>query len=174
MVLFASRSFVNIVVVDYLYLYSIVDFSVSSFSIKVLNLIVVLLLLILCGDVELNPGPASHFHKKKCSVLYSNIRGLRSNFLDLQGHAKNYDILFLAETLVTSNKSRSEFLIPGFSGPDFVYRRSIPGAQGMAVYTRSGLPIYRQKNLECRCHEVLCFKIYSKYHNIYMYIYIVP
>ena len=171
--IFGSLTLVNIVFVNYPFvkflfvtLHSI--YTLNNLIINV-NILLVLLLLILSGDVELNPGPATHFHKKKCSVLYSNIRGLRTNFLDLQSQARNYDLLFLSETLVTSNKSRSEFLIPGFSGPDFIYRRDTPGAQGMAVYSRSGLPIYRQKNLECKCHEVLCFKIYSKFNNLYIF-----
>ena len=159
---------VNIVVVDSLH-HIVFTFGVSLSNIYIVDHLLVLLLLILSGDVESNPGPATHFHKKKCSVLYSNIRGLRSNFLDLQGHARNYDIIFLSETLVTSNKSKAEFLIPGFSGPDFIYRRHTPGAQGMAVYSKSGQPIYRQKNLECKCHEVLCFKIFSKHYNIYIF-----
>ena len=36
-------------------------------------------ILMLSGDVELNPGPATHYLKTSCRVLYSNIRGLRSN-----------------------------------------------------------------------------------------------
>ena len=128
-----------------------------------------LLILILSGDVELNPGPATHYRKNNCRVLYSNIRGLRTNFLDLQSHARNYDILFLSETLVTSNKDRSEFLIPGFDSPQFIYRRDIPHAQGMAVYSRCGQPVYRQKRLECSCHEVLCFKVFSKFYNVYLF-----
>ena len=158
--------FVNIVVVDFVVVFVGIDFIVTII-VNILG-ISVLLLLILSGDVELNPGPATHFHKKKCNVLYSNIRGMRTNFLDLQSHARNYDLLFLAETLVTNNKSKAEFSIPGFDGPDFIYRRDIPRAQGMAVFARSGLPIYRQKTFECRCHEVLCFKIYSKFYNVYI------
>ena len=156
----ASFVSVYIVVVVINSLYFVVVFPVVMlYSIYEVCLFLFLLLLILSGDVELNPGPAAHFHKKKCNVLYSNIRGLRSNFLDLQSHARKYDIIFLAETLVSDNKSKEEFLIPGFSGPDLIYRRNTPGAQGMAVYSRSGQPIYRQKILECKRHEVLCFKI---------------
>ena len=129
----------------------------------------IILSLILSGDVELNPGPASYYQKRNCRVLYSNIRGLRTNFLDLQSHARGYDLMFLAETHVTNNKDKSEFVIPGFDGPEFIYRRGIPHAQGMAVYSRSGQPIYRHKSLECSCHEVLCFKVYSKFHNIYFF-----
>ena len=136
----ASFTIVNIVVVNSSY-YAVICPSVKFFSIYEVDLLFMLLLLILSGDVELNPGPAAHFHKKKCNVLYSNIRGLRSNFLDLQSHARNYDILFLAETLVSDNKSRAEFLIPGFSGPDFIYQINTPGALGMAVYSRSGQPM---------------------------------
>ena len=77
--------------------------------------------------------------------------------------------MFLTETLVTNNKDKSEFLVPGFDGPEFIYRRSIPHAQGMAVYSRSGQPLYRHKSLECNCHEILCFKVYSKFYNIYIF-----
>ena len=59
------------------FLFHFVKFSfVTLYDIYTLNILVinisillVLLLLILSGDVELNPGPATHFHKKKCSVL---------------------------------------------------------------------------------------------------------
>ena len=164
-----SFSIVYIVVVDSSFYFDVISPIVMLYSIYAVGLFLFSLLLILSGDIELNPGPATHFHKKKCHVLYSNIRGLRSNFLDLQSQARNYDILFLSETLVSDNKSKEEFLIPGFSGPDIIYRRNTPGAQGMAVYSRSGQPIYRQKNLECRCHEILCFKIYSKFYNVYIF-----
>ena len=116
----------------------------------------------LSGDVELNPGPATHYSKKSCRVLYSNIRGLRSNLKDLQAHASSFDLMFLSETLVSDNKHSVEFLIPGFSEPHLLYRHNIPNAQGMAVYIRLGMLIYRQNKLECKCHEILCFKIYSK------------
>ena len=142
--------YVHIVVVglDFvfvLYVAFLVNFVVNSVVLFVrFYLYFMLLILMLSGDVELNPGPAVQYRKKNCKVLYSNIRGLRTNFLDLQSHARSYDILFLSETLVTSNKAQSEFLLPGFDGPQFIYRRSTPNAQGMAVYSRSGLPVYWQ------------------------------
>ena len=123
-------------------------------------------ILMLSGDIELNPGPATRYSKKNCRVLYSNIRGLRSNLRDLQAHASSFDLMFLSETLVSDNKHSVEFIIPGFSESHLLYRRNIPNAQGMAVYIRSGMPIYRQNKLECKCHEILCFKIYSKFNNI--------
>ena len=104
-------------------------------------------ILMLSGDVELNPGPSAHYSKKSCRVLYSNIRGLRSNLRDLQAHASSFDLMFLSETLVSDNKHSVEFLIPGFSKPHLLYRRNIPNAQGMAVYIRSGMPIYCQNKL---------------------------
>ena len=39
----------------------------------------------------------------------------------------------------------------------------------MAVYSRCGQPVYRQKQLECGCHEVLCFKIFNKFYNVYLF-----
>ena len=43
---------------------------------------IVFLLLILSGDVELNPGPVNG-RNRQCRVLYSNIRGLHGNLHDL-------------------------------------------------------------------------------------------
>ena len=137
---------IYILVVDFAYVIVVFVRSYSDFM---------TVSLILSGDVELNPGPASHYHKKNCRVLYSNIRGLRTNFLDLQSHARGYDLMFLAETLVTNNKDKSEFFIPGFDGPEFIYRRGIPHAQGMAVYSRSGQPLYQHKSLESSFHDLL-------------------
>ena len=39
----------------------------------------------------------------------------------------------------------------------------------MAVFTRKNSAIYHQSKYECKCHEVLCSKIYSRYHNIYLF-----
>ena len=50
------------------------------------------LLLIVCGDVESNPGPGSD---KGVRVLYSNIRGLHANLDELAVAGSDYDFFDL-------------------------------------------------------------------------------
>ena len=42
-------------------------------------------------------------------------------------------------------------------------------SQGMAVCCRNNTSIYCHPQYECKCHEVLYSKTYSKYHNIYIF-----
>ena len=46
-------------------------------------------MLIVCGDIESNPGPGSD---KRVRVLYSNIRGLRANLDELAVAGSDYDV----------------------------------------------------------------------------------
>ena len=57
---------------------------------------IVFFLIILSGDVELNPGPGSG-RNRQCHVLYSNIRGLYGNLHDLIVAPKGFDILFCSK-----------------------------------------------------------------------------
>ena len=74
---------------------------------------IVFLLLILSGDVELNPGPANG-RNQQCRVLYSNIRGLYGNLHDLIVASKGSDILFCSETVVSNFRHIAELSIPSF------------------------------------------------------------
>ena len=39
----------------------------------------------------------------------------------------------------------------------------------MAIYVKKNRPIYCQPHYECKCHEILCSKIYSRFYNIYIF-----
>ena len=67
--------------------------------------------LIVCGNVESNPGPGSD---KRVRVLYSNIRGLHTNFDLLAVAGLDYDVLVCAESKVSDRRHHSELHIPGF------------------------------------------------------------
>ena len=73
------------------------------------------LFLLLCGDVEPNPGP--NRPDGRCRVMYHNIRGLYTNLNDLQIASCNYDIILCSETLVSNRRHVSELLLPGFNKP---------------------------------------------------------
>ena len=129
---------------------------------------IVLLLLILSGDIELNPGPVTG-RNQQCRVLYSNIRGLYGNLHDLIVASKGFDILFCSETLVSNFRHISELAIPGFKRPILFKRNDINRAQGMAVYIRSGCSACHKATFECGCHEVQIIKVCGKHNNFYLF-----
>ena len=126
------------------------------------------LLLIMSGDIELNPGPPQS-KLRQCRLLYSNIRGLHKNIKDLAIASKQFDILFCTETLVSDMRHISELLIPGFKKPMLLKRNAIPRACGMAVYVRDGYSASHNRLAECGCHEVQVMKVCGRLHNFYLF-----
>ena len=124
------------------------------------------LLLLLSGDIEVNPGPP---RSKQCRLLYSNIRGLHKNIKDLAMASKQSDIVFCSETLVSNLRHTSELLMPGFKKPMLLKRNSIPRALGMAIYVREGFSASRNHSAECGCHEVQVMKVCTKRQNFYLF-----
>ena len=124
------------------------------------------LLLIVCSDVALNPCPGSD---KSVRVLYSNIRGLDANLVELAVAGSDYDVLVCAESKVSARCHLSELCIPGFGCPQQRLRNSTPGAQVMAHYVIEGFCSFRQSRLECSCHESCVFHICSRIKKNYVY-----
>ena len=77
-----------------------------------------MILLLICGDVEVQPGPQSlsrvefqeFISRKGMKIVHQNIRGLESNFDMLQEFVESHDkidILTLSETHLTDNSFES-------------------------------------------------------------------
>lgn len=124
-------------------------------------------LLMLCGDIELNPGPRPA--PKNVRVLYSNINGLMRNINELTVVSNNYDIMLCSETRSSLRRCDSELLIPGFQRPQRILNDNSRHRQGMALYIRAGFPAYRMNRYECGCHEVMVVRVCSKLHNVYIF-----
>ena len=151
--------------------YSIVVVVIVVFVVKFENFYFCLfldLLLLLSGDVEINPGPST-CRRRQCRMLYSNIRGLHANLNDLIVTSKQFDILFCSETLVSNYRSPKELLIPGFKQPHLIKRNDRYRGQGMAVYIRNGFSASRKTNYECNCLEVLVVKVCGRHSNFYLF-----
>lgn len=155
--------FVNIVVVS---CFPLVKLFVESVCLSLVYY--TQLLLIMSGDIELNPGPPQP-KLRQCRLLYSNIRGLHGNIKDLSVASKQFDILFCTETIVSDMRHISELLIPGFKKPILLKRNAIPRARGMAVYVREGYSASRNRSAVCGCHEVQVMKVCGRLHNIYLF-----
>ena len=135
---------------------------------EVLYLFYLILMTLLSGDVESNPGPRRQL-PKSCRVLYSNIRGLYKNLNDLTLAAANHDVVLCSETLVSNLRHISELIIPDFDKPFLIRRDSFPNARGMALYIRSGYSAQHLTRFVCQCHEMQLVKISSKYNNHYVF-----
>ena len=127
----------------------------------------IFLLLLICGDVESNPGP--QHNARKCRILSSNIRGLYSNLNDLNVVSPNYDIILCSEKLVSDRRNINELLIPGFNKPKLLIRDSRPRVRGLATYIRSGFPASIMSDNVCQCHEVQLVRVCSRINNFYIF-----
>ena len=123
------------------------------------------LLLIVCGDIESNPGPGSD---RRVRVLHSNIRDLHDNLDEFAVAGSDYDDLVCAEPKFSDRCHLSELHIPGFGCSQKRLRNSTLGAQGMALHVRERFRFFRQSKLECSCH-VSEFRICSRTNNFYVY-----
>ena len=72
------------------------------------------LLLIVCGDIESNPGPGFDWGVR---VLNYNIRGLLSKLDELAVAGSGYDVLVYAESKVSDRRHLSALRIAGFGFP---------------------------------------------------------
>ena len=152
---FRLKVYYKVSICDILLLLSFLLTSVVKFNFRIL--------LLLCGDVEVNPGP------KFARVLYTNIRGLHANIRGLSITANNYDVILCSETLTSNNRHYSELLIPNFGKPRLLHRSYIPRARGLAVYIRKGFTANMTPRFHCSCHEFVILKICGKHCNFYIF-----
>ena len=76
---------------------------------------VIFMLIVMCGDVQPNPGPTSNY--ADISVSHSNIRSLKgkNKMTSIQAElVSKFDIITLSETWLTEQDSSDDFLIPGY------------------------------------------------------------
>ena len=67
------------------------------------------LLLLLSNDIKFNIGPDKH------KLGHNNIRGLRSNFVDLNVMLSSmFDLFCISETMINSHVDDSMIQIPGY------------------------------------------------------------
>ena len=125
-----------------------------------------LLLLLLAGDVEVQPGPTysdlgellSH---KGFSVLHQNIRGLdgkKDLLADMLFQHKNVNILSLSETFLSTHHNDCE--IGGYIFEQ-KNRKNAKGG-GVAAYIKNGVPYTRRDDLENEDLEILWLEIQIK------------
>ena len=127
------------------------------------------LLLILSGDIELNPGPNTNYSDlinftkhKGFVVLHQNIRGLQAGkdlIADVLFHNKKIDIFSLSETFLRNNV----IFDTEIRGYDFEYKcRSEGKGGGVGAYIKHGVPYKRRNDLEVDKVEIMWLEISFK------------
>ena len=136
-----------------------------------------MILLLICGDVEIQPGPQSlsrvefqeFISRKGMKIVHQNIRGLESNFDMLQEFVESHDkidILTLSETHLTDNSYESCGKLQGYN---FVYRNREYGKGGGVAILKENITYRRRVDLEGSLAECLWIEHISiarafKYH----------
>lgn len=137
-------------------------FSKSSCSICisgtsiVVCLLLTIMLIILSGDIELNPGPISKL--KDLNICHANIRGLNdTKMLAIKTNlCSKYDIITLSETFLSIG-SLVDLTLPGYHN---VIRRDRPTfGGGLAIFIRDNIAFKRKANLDSRLIENMWLEI---------------
>ena len=131
---------------------------VTSIVSSVMTLVIYLILL--RGDVELNPGPPSSCF----SLWHCNIRGLNTEKLlalksEVEGH---FDLVAVTETLLCNTKT----LDLSLNGYLPIFRkdrgqRDVPW-RGVALYVKENIIAKRKTEFEINSSEILCIELVTK------------
>ena len=118
-------------------------------------------ILLLCGDIHLNPGPKG----PDLSVCHCNIRSIRNP--DKVDHiacslAEEYKIITLSETWLHSKSSVSHLSLPNFQRPYRRDRDNDTGYGGVLAWVANDIAAKRRKDLEIRNLEAMWLEIRVK------------
>ena len=103
------------------------------------------------------PGhPNSH---NSLMVSFSNIRGLRTNFLDCESFllSKSPDILALCETNLDDSIDTNHFAVNGYL--PLIRKDSSTHMHGLGLFVKDSLPFARDTSLESSEHSYMCFRL---------------
>ena len=123
------------------------------------------MLLLVCGDIESNPGPGSN---KNVRVLYSNRCYLHANLDKLAVAGSDFDRILSLKSLIADPTSVTE---PN-TWFGFLQQRlmsSTSGAQDIPLYVRGGFHSFSQSKLECSCRKSWVYRICIRINNFYVY-----
>ena len=92
-------------------------------------------------------------------LSFTNIRGLRSNFVHCESflESNSLDILALCETNLDDSIDSGNFSVRGYL--PLIRKDSSTYVHGLAVYVKKGLPFARDLSLENSASSYLCFRL---------------
>ena len=138
--------------------------------------IVLLLLLIMCGDIEVNPGPDNNknlvFSLSNMQSLYANKSDLKLSELQIMANDWHIDVLAVTETWLDSNIPDALVSITGYQKP-FRRDRNKRGG-GTAIYCADHLPVRRRNDLEDAYSECIWIECLLNNYNFLFAVYYRP
>ena len=92
-------------------------------------------------------------------LSFTNIRGLRSNFVDCESflESNSPDILTLCETNLDDSFDSGNFSVRGYL--PLIRKDSSTHMHGLAVYVKEGLTFAQDLSLENSADSYLCFRL---------------
>ena len=92
-------------------------------------------------------------------LSFTNIRGIRSNFVDCESflESNSPDILALCETSLDDSIDSSNFSVTGYL--PLTRKDSSTHMDALAVYVKEGLPFARDLSLENSADSYVCFRL---------------
>ena len=92
-------------------------------------------------------------------LSFTNIRGLRSNFVDCESflESNSPDILALCETNLDDSIDSGNFSVRGYL--PLIRKDSSTHMHGLTVYVKEGLPLAQDLSLENSADSYLCFQL---------------
>ena len=118
-----------------------------------------------------NKNRANQTSPRPLNICFSNVRGLRGNFVDVQTFLSLHspDILALCETNLNDLIADREFDTQGYctlvTKHDHLYRNM----HGLGVYIKEGLPCARDTSLEVPEIPVMCFRLSLLHSTSYLF-----
>ena len=139
----------------------------------------VIFLILLAGDVELNPGPGStdsisisgdlsddsiidvSIFERNFSLVHYNIQSLVGKLDLIQTELSHFDVIALSETWLSNNVSTDEILFPNYQRP-FRKDRTNNSYGGVIIYVKENIPCKRRSDLEIDGVECIWLEIKLK------------
>jgi hypothetical protein len=121
----------------------------QAYSKKYIFFVYANLWLIVCGDVEINPGPANNPVKGHLSIFPLNTRSVNNTLNALEDIVADYDIVCVTENHLDANIDTDDICIPGFS-KSFRSDRTCTGG-GILIYVYDCLFANRVNDLFHMC-----------------------
>jgi exonuclease III len=121
-------------------------------------------ILLLSGDIELNPGP---MYDRVIDIFHLNVRSIRNKIDDLYAIVHEFDIVCFTETHLDKNVTDDQIKIDGFN---CIFRkdRNCYGG-GVLIYLSNPIQAIRRSDLEPANVECIWIEIENSTSNFLVY-----
>ena len=119
----------------------------AAFQENIAFTLILLQLILLCHDVEKNPGPKSP--KSEFSIFHWNARSVRNKIEYLQTLSADSSVICITESHLDENVSFENLDIPGYYNVDFRKDRNCFGG-GVLIYVSDNLHAVRRHALNLK------------------------